>query len=179
MSDLKPLLDALDDRRTEFLAALESITPDQLNRSPGGKAWTPLQIGEHLMRVEQGLAHVARRQIEKGDARRDVGEPSERSVEGLIEALRTPAKFKVPAGVPSIVPTGGIDLETLRQAWLETGERWRTIVETLPPDLARTPLVHHAVAGAMTTAQTLRMLEAHIEHHTHQLARTAQALGGG
>lgn len=176
MPDLKPLLDALDDRRSEFLAAFESITPDQLAVSPGGEAWSPLQIGEHVMRVEEGLAHVTSRQIEKGAARRDVGEPSERSVAGLIAVLRTPAKLNVPEGVPSVLPTGEIDLATLRQRWLEAGERWRAIVATFPPELAETALAYHDVAGAMTASQTLRMLEAHVEHHMHQLARTVQAL---
>ncbi len=174
---LAPLLAALDDRRAEFLAALASLTPDHLGRSPGSEAWSPLQIGDHLLKVESGLAYVMGRQIEKGDARRDVGQPSERSVEGLIRAMRTPAQFKVPDGVPSIVPSDdALDLATLREDWLRTGERWHELAETFPPDLAAAGLVTHAVAGALTFEQTLRFLESHIEHHLHHLGRTVRVL---
>ena len=118
------------------------------------------------------------RQIGKGDARRDVGQPSARSVEGLIRAMRTPAQFKIPEGVPSIVPStdAAPDLDTLRAEWQQTGERWHALADELPADLAETGLVHHAVAGALTFGQTLRFLESHIEHHLHQLARTVRAL---
>lgn len=178
MPDPDSLLSALDSRRAEFLAALESIPPHHLAASPGGAKWSPLQIGEHLFKTESGLAYVMGRQIEKGDARRDVGEVSERSVEGLIRAMRTPAQFKVPAGVPSILPADDETptLAQLRDDWLQTGERWHALAETLPPDLAETGLVTHAVAGAMTFGQTLRFLESHIEHHLHQLGRTVRVL---
>ena len=178
MPNFDALLSALDNRRAEFLHALETIPPHHLAASPGGAKWSPLQIGEHLLKLESGFAYVMGRQIEKGDARRDVGEPSERSVEGLIRAMRTPAQFNVPAGVPSIVPSPDEtpSLAQLREDWQETGRKWHELARTLPPDLADTGLVSHAVAGAMTFEQTLRFLESHIEHHLHQLGRTVRVL---
>ncbi len=174
MPGLAPLLDALDARRAEFLAALDSVPPEQRERRPSASAWSPLEIGEHLLIVERGLGHVAGRQIEKGEGRRRFGEASEKSVEGLLQALRTPAKFKVPEGV-GIEPTGEIGLDELRQQWLAAGERWRAVAATLPPELESEGLLMHAVGGPLTVAQTLRFLEAHIEHHLHQLARTVRA----
>ncbi len=176
MPDLPTSLDALDARRAEFLAGLDSIPPEQLSQAPSSKAWSPLQIGEHLLATERGLAHVTGRQIEKGEDRRRFGDPSERSVEGLLQAMRTPAKFKVPAGTGLPDPTGETTLPELRQAWAETAERWRSVAGTLPPGLADEGLVMHPVAGPMTVAQTVRFLESHIEHHQHQLARTVRAL---
>lgn len=173
---LDVLLATLDNRRAEFLAGLDSIAPDQRDRAPAPGAWSPLQIGEHLFIVESGLARITARQIEKGDDRRRFGEPSEKSVEGLIRAMRTPAKLKIPDGARGIEPTGGVSMETLRWDWLAAGERWHEIVAALPPALEHEALVMHAVAGPLTTEQTLRFLEAHIEHHLHQLARTVRAL---
>ncbi len=175
MPDLSPLLVALDARRSEFLAGLDSIPPDQLSQSPISRAWSPLDIGEHLMLVERGLGHAAVRQIEKGENRKRFGEPSERSVEGLIRAMKTPSKYKMPEGV-GIEPKGGVSLSELRQAWLEAGDQWRKVAEMLPLDLADEGLLMHAVGGPMTVAQTLRFLESHIEHHQHQLVRTVRAL---
>jgi len=172
------LLAALDNRRAEFLHALESLPPHHLATSPGGAKWSPLQIGEHLLKSEAGLAYVMGRQIEKGDARRDVGKVSERSVEGLIQAMRTPAQFKVPTGVPSILPAADEtpSLAQLREDWQQTGNTWHELAEALPVHLAHTGLVSHAVAGALTFEQTLRFLESHIEHHLHQLSRTVRVL---
>ena len=178
MSDYATLLAALDARRTEFLDALDSVPERLQTTSPGGSKWSPVQIADHLVRVERGLAYAMGRQIEKGDARRDVGEPSERSVEGLIRAMRTPAQFKIPDGVPSIVPATeeAPSLDALRAEWHEAGTRWHALADEVPADLAETGLVHHAVAGALTFGQTLRFLESHIEHHLHQLGRTVRAL---
>lgn len=175
MPDLGPLLTALDARRSEFLADLDSIPPEQLSQSPTSKAWSPLGIGEHLVIVERGLGRAAVRQIEKGEGRKQFGEPSAKSVDGLIRAMRTPSKYKVPEGV-GIEPTDEMTLVELRQAWGEAGDQWRKAAEMLPPELEDEGLVMHAVAGPMTVAQTLRFLESHIEHHQHQLVRTVRAL---
>lgn len=175
MPDLLPLVTALDTRRSEFLAALDTIPPEHLSQAPASKAWSPLDIGEHLVIVERGLGRAAVRQIEKGEERKRFGEPSAKSVEGLVRAMQTPAKFKVPEGV-GVEPTGEMNLSDLRQAWLEAGDQWRKAADMLPPELEDEGLVMHAVAGPMTVAQTLRFLDAHIEHHLHQLVRTVRAL---
>lgn len=174
---LAPLLAALDNRRSEFLAGLASVPADQRHRRPAAHAWSPLDIGEHLFRVESGLARLTARQIEKGDDRRRFDEPSATSVEGLLQALRTPAKMKMPSAIADAIgPTGEIPYGELRERWLATGERWHEIAAALPPDLEDEALVVHDIAGPLTPAQTLRFLDAHIEHHLHQLARTVRAL---
>lgn len=169
------LLTALDDRRAEFLEGLDSVPPDQRKRSPSTHAWSPLQIGEHLVLAERGFARITARQIEKGENRRRIGEPSDKSVEGLLQALRTPAKMKIPENV-GVDPTGEVPMEELRPQWLAVGARWHEIAATLPPELADEALVLHSIGGPLTFSQTLRFLEAHIEHHLFQLARTVRAL---
>ncbi len=178
MPALAPHLAALDARRAEFLAGLDSLPPEQQRQRPTASAWSPVEIGEHLLIVERGLARVAGRQIEKGEGRRRFDAPSAKSVEGLVAAMRTPAKFQVPAGAGSIDPTGELSLDELRQAWGASGAQWHRVAETLPPGLEDEGLVLHPIAGPMTIANTLRFLEAHIEHHLHQLARTVRALNG-
>lgn len=169
------LLTALDNRRAEFIEGLDSVPPAQRDRAPSTHAWSPLQIGEHLYLVEHGLARIMARQIEKGEDRRQIGEPSEKSVEGLIRALRTPAKMKVPENV-GVDPTGDLPMDDLEAQWRDVGAQWHEIADTLPPALTDEGLVMHAVGGPLTFSQTLRFLEAHIEHHLFQLARTVRAL---
>lgn len=173
---LDALLAALDNRRAEFLAGLDSIPPEQRSMSPNPTAWSPLQIGEHLLASERGYAHITARQIEKGDGRRRFDPPSDVSVEGLIRAMRTPAQFTVPSGISTILPTGDVSYDELRRDWPATGKRWREIAAALPPELEHEALVTHPVGGSLTVAHTLRFLESHIEHHLHQLARTVRAL---
>ena len=100
-------------------------------------------------------------------------------MEGLITALRTAAPFKVPGGAGPVHPSGELSLDALLHQWTEAAERWQRIVADFPDGLAETALVHHPIAGPMTAAQTLRFLEAHVEHHEHQLARTVRALNAG
>jgi hypothetical protein len=170
------LLSALDARRAEFLAGLDSVPPEQRERAPSTRAWSPLGIGEHSLIVESGLARIMARQIEKWDDRRRFDAPSDLSVEGLLRALRTPAKMKIPKTLTAIEPTGDVPMDELHRRWLAAGERWHDLAASLPPSLADEALVMHAVGGPLTFAQTLRFLEAHIDHHLHQLARTVRAL---
>jgi hypothetical protein len=170
-----PLLNALDERRTEFLDGLDSVPPSQRDRSPTTHTWSPLQIGEHLYLVDEGFARYVARQLEKGDARRRFDEPSDKSVEGLIRAMRTPAQLKVPEN-SGVDPAGEMSMDELRTQWLAVGKRWHEIAAALPPELAEEALSMHPVGGPLTFSQTLRFLEAHIEHHMFQLARTVRSL---
>ncbi len=176
MPDPAPHLAALDARRAGFLAALADIPEAQRRQPPAMGAWSPLQIGEHLLLTEEMMAHFMDRQIQAGDARRDVGKASEKSVEGLLAWLRTPAKTRMPADARGIDPQGELGFDALRERWAAVGERWHGIAETLPPELAGVALLRHPVGGPMQLDHTLRFLEAHAEHHEHQLARTVAAL---
>lgn len=171
----RPHLAALDDRRSEFLDGLDSVPTAQRDRSPTPHTWSPLQIGEHLYLVDHGFARFMARQIKKGDARRRFGEPSAKSVEGLIQAMRTPAQLKVPENT-GVNPSGGMSTDELRTQWLAVGKRWHEIAAAVPSEWAEEALAMHPVGGPLTFSQTLRFLEAHIEHHLFQLARTVRTL---
>jgi len=172
---LSPLLSALDHRRSEFLDGLDSVPAAQRDRSPTSRTWSPLQIGEHLYLVDDGFARFMTRQIEKGDARRRFEEPSAKSVEGLIQAMRTPAQLKVPENT-GVDPAGEMSTDELRSQWLAVGARWHDIAAALPSEWAEEALAMHPIGGPLTFSQTLRFLEAHIEHHLFQLARTVRVL---
>lgn len=171
----RSLLTALDDRRTEFLDGLDSVPAAQRDQSPTSRTWSPLQIGEHLYLVDHSYARFIARQIEQGEARRRFDEPSVKSVEGLIQAMRTPAQLKVP-DKSGVSPTGDMPMEELHTQWVAVGQRWHEIAAALPPEWTEEAIAMHPVGGPLTFSQTLRFLESHIEHHLFQLARTVRAL---
>jgi hypothetical protein len=175
-SDLPALLKALDARRAAFLEALDALPGAALERAPAPEAWSPLQIGEHLLRTEEQMLGAAERQTHSGSDRRVLGEADEAAVEGLILSLRSPARFRVPASARGIHPDGSLSLQDLRARWGAAAERWRRLVAAFPPGLLNVALLRHPLAGPLCMRHALRFLEAHIAHHEHQLNRTVQAL---
>jgi hypothetical protein len=175
-SDLPALLRALDARRAAFLGALAALPPEVIDRAPAQESWSPLQIGEHLLRTEEQMLGAAERQTHAGSDRRVLGEADDAAVEGLIQALRSPARFRVPDGARGIHPEGDLSLQDLRDRWGAVAERWRRLVAVFPPDLLNVALLRHPLAGPLCMGHTLRFLEAHVAHHVHQLNRTVQAL---
>jgi len=174
--DLPSLLAALDARRTTFLANLEALPEPTLEQSPEPGAWSPLEIGEHLLRLEERFLNAAERQTHAGDDRRDLGEADEAAVEGLIQAMRSPARFRVPEGARVVQPEGALTLADLRVRWRVLAERWQCLVDGFPDALLNVALVRHPLAGPLCLRHTLRFLDAHLSHHEHQLTRTLAAL---
>jgi hypothetical protein len=173
--DLPALVAALDARRAAFLEALAALPAEVLERAPAPEAWSPLCIGEHLLRTEEQMLGAAERQTHAGSDRRVLGEADDAAVEGLIHALRSPARFRVPDGSRSIHPEGDLSLQDLRTRWGAVAERWRRLVAVFPPDLLNVALLRHPLAGPLCMRHALRFLEVHIVHHEHQLARTVRA----
>jgi uncharacterized damage-inducible protein DinB len=169
-------LGALDCERAAFLEALARLDPGRRTARPAPDAWSPLDVAEHVFRVEHATLRGLEKQLAAGDARRDVGPHARAGVLLLLAAMRSPKKLKVPEGARGVAPEG-MDYEALREAWDALGPRWEAAVASFPATLAGTPLLRHPIAGALTLDDALRFLVAHASRHRRQLARAARAGG--
>ncbi|HYE96229.1 MAG TPA: DinB family protein [Rubricoccaceae bacterium] len=173
--DLGPLVSRLDHERERFVAAMDRLPRAVRAARPGAEAWSPLEIAEHVFLAERAMLRGLRRQVEAGEARRDIGRASRWKAVALMAVTRAPVKVRAPKQAP-IHPTGETPWETLRAEWTALGAGWRALAEAFPPALERAALVRHPVAGPLTTASTLRFLAAHAARHFGQLKRTSTAL---
>src|SRR5690606_27987844 len=109
----------------------------------------PVEIAEHVYRVEAVTLRGLERQLAAGDARRDVGPHSRAGVVLLLAAMRSPKQLEMPGGARGIAPEG-MGYEAVRAAWAELPARWDAAVASFPEALERTPLLRHPAAGALT-----------------------------
>ncbi|HLT47440.1 MAG TPA: DinB family protein [Rubricoccaceae bacterium] len=166
-------LAALHNERDAFLDALARLAPAERTATPAPGKWSPVEIAEHVYRVEAVTLRGLERQLAAGDARRDVGPHSRAGVVLLLAAMRSPKQLEMPGGARGIAPEG-MGYEAVRAAWAELPARWDAAVASFPPALERTPLLRHPVAGALTLDDALRFLAAHTSRHRRQLARAAR-----
>lgn len=173
-TSLSALADALAHERTAFLEALAALGPARRTAPPAPGAWSALEIGEHAFRAERATLRGVEKQLAVGDERRDVGSRSAARVKGLLMALQSPKKFRVPAGARGVHPEG-MTYEALRAAWEALPLRWTQVVDTVPPPLLETPLIRHPLGGPMTVEDALRFLTVHTARHLRQVQRIASA----
>src|SRR5436305_11316423 len=62
---LELLLHYLDDQRAEVLAAVDTVSPSDRGSRPTPGVWSVAEVLEHLGIVEQGVARLIARRIEK------------------------------------------------------------------------------------------------------------------
>ena len=167
-------LDALARERDGYLDVLEGLTPEARTRRPAPEAWSPLEIAEHVFRVERAMLRGLEKQSAAGDARTGVGARSAVRVAALVVAMRTPRPIRMPQGTRGIAPEG-MAYEALRTEWASLPARWEAATAALPASLSAAPLLKHPIAGALTLGDALRFLVAHAARHRRQLARSVRA----
>jgi hypothetical protein len=77
----------------------------------------------------------------------------------------------VAAVVPDVT-----DPAALRARWEEVRTGWRQLLGALPADLEGRLLFRHPVAGRMGLADTLAVLQAHLDHHVPQVERALKGV---
>ncbi|NNF57044.1 MAG: DinB family protein [Rhodothermaceae bacterium] len=170
---LRSLLNDLAHERDAFLEALAALPPDARTASPSADTWSPLEIGEHVFKAERSMLTGLERQLERGDARKDLGGPSRAKATALLMAMRSPQRFQAPTTVPDLA-LQGMPYEELRTQWTALAPRWEAAA-SIPEDLATVGLVRHPYAGPLTAKDALRFLVAHTARHSRQLNRTVRA----
>lgn len=163
--------------RAEFLTRLDAMTPPQRDFRPADGGWTPNEVAEHLMLVERGLVGGLERQVAAGDARREVGTPSDTALDGVVAGLAADARYRIPAQAAPFIAPEGTHEEAVRAEWDALAARWRVLADTLPDALAHTGLVRHPLAGAVTAEGAARFAAAHVQHHRRQLDRIVASPG--
>jgi len=168
-----PLLQRLarvDRVRSELLDELAGLDPAVLSAHPIPGKWSVLEIVEHLVLAENAML----RRFDGSERSKAHRTLRDRLAYQMVMFI---LRFDIPVKVPSeaMVPEGERDFESLRDAWDENHRALREHLATLE-DLDRF-VAEHPIAGPMTAAQLLAMLDVHVRHHVRQIRGRLGAAG--
>jgi hypothetical protein len=136
---------------------------------PAPGRWSALQVLHHVVESEAAVLGYVRKKLQAGASLPWAGLGSRPRRLALQAGLASPLRFKAPpvaAFVPDVVEPAA-----LRARWDEVRTGWRALVEAFPPELEGRLVFRHPVAGRMGLADTLAVLQAHLDHHVPQVAR--------
>lgn len=167
-------LRSIEAKRARLIELVSGIEPARLAAHPRPDKWSIQEIVEHLVLSEVGVF---------GDfAQLGQQTPRPRRTRDRILylvvmfILRLDIPVRVPS--PAMSPKGGLSLADARVQWEANHDRLRAWVMTSDQSLLNLPLFRHPVAGPMTTAQSLRMLEVHLDRHGRQIDALVKLMTG-
>lgn len=158
--------------KERLLARIDQIDPALRQRRPGPDRWSIVEVLEHVVIVETGIATALARDPSPDRPRRFAGRwwryPALRVVLSLGVKIRLP--------VESIAPTGRADQEELLGRWAEGRERLRQWLEGIDPMILGTPRFKHPIGGWLDVPQGVTFAGDHLFHHLPQIERVHTAL---
>lgn len=166
------LLARVEKRRRKLMAEAEELTVDQLTFRPAPGCWSALDVLEHLVRVQEGIAPRIRPREPRGiveAARARAALVLMFAATGLRRRLRVPLQ--------TIVPLGGVTLADLAKRWEEAEETMRTALERFGEGDWSRPMMRHPLFGPLTPAEGLTFIHWHMGHHRKQIERIRRSPG--
>jgi uncharacterized damage-inducible protein DinB len=154
-------------RRASLLEELAALGPDQLTFRPGPESWSPRDVLEHLVLVEEAVQRYASKR--PGPQPRAATARAGLKLRIILIYFRLGARIEAPTR--AVLPAGTGSLEDLRTRWDQARQGLATLLEGETAADRRRPLLRHPVTGWLTPAQSLTFIEAHIAHHRRQIAR--------
>jgi uncharacterized damage-inducible protein DinB len=166
------MLARIEERRRELLAQAETLTAEQLTFRPGPGHWSSLDVLEHLVKVEEGIAPRIRVR-----ERRSLVETARTRGALLLMFAAFGLRRRIKVPVQAIVPLGGVTLADLAKRWEEAQVAMKTALERFGPGDWSRPMMRHPLIGLLTPAESLTFILWHMGHHHKQIERIRQAPG--
>ena len=168
----RELLAKIESRRRAMVAEADGMTAEQLTFRPAPDAWSTLDVLEHLVKVEEGIAsrlrpREPRKPMEAVRAKVALG------LMRLVFGLRR--RIKVP--VQAVLPLGGVTLSDLVGRWEVAQAALRERLEGFAPQDWSRPMMRHPALGLLTPFEGLTFIHWHMAHHRRQIARIRRARG--
>jgi len=166
-------LQSIEQKRARLLDDIATMPPAMVSAHPRPGKWSIQEIVEHLVLSEVGVLGdlAALRQVP----------PQRRALKHRIRywVVMFVLRFDIPVQVPSraLLPKGGRSVAELGRQWEESHRLLGAWLADPAPEQVGAPLFVHPIAGPMTTDESLRMLEVHLDRHARQV-RTLVRLAG-
>ncbi len=158
-------LDSIESKRARLLDRVAAMDPAVRTAHPRAGKWSILEIVEHLVRSEGAVFGDPEALAALPALRR---KPEHRLRFPIVMVV---LRFDIPVQAPSqaLLPSGSTSLDELRSRWEANHAGFRRWLAGASGERLARPLFRHPIAGPMTTAQMLWMLEVHLDRHTRQI----------
>jgi len=164
------LFQNLEARRERFLTTLEGLSPEQLEYRADPQAWTPVQVGHHVVLAEQRTADSIKKHRGMRSGKRSLRYRVGNTMLWLV--LKTGLRVKNP--VPEAAPDDEIDLPRLLESWDKARVDLEAVLSETKERGLEYAAFNHPIAGPFNVEQALQFLVAHLDHHLRQLDRIQQ-----
>ena len=171
LPELNTLYQSIERRKAEMLAHLESLPDKEQGKSPTTAEWSPLQVVDHVVIVEEWMAGPDAailpsdaRVLMKGRLFITLGGGLMRS------ALRMPT-------LPVAVPQDDPDLAAIKQRWDMSRTMLCPKLAAVTPETRPLPIALHPVAGPLNAKQVLLLLDVHLAYHWRHFPRLVTSGG--
>ena len=162
----------IETRRREIIAEADRLTSEQLTFRPMPDAWSPLDVLEHLVKVEEAIAS----RVRPREPRSLVETVRAKGALGLIRIL-TLVRGRIKVPVQGVLPLGGVTLHDLASRWEAAQGALRERLDGFGPEDWSRPMMRHPLIGLLTPAEGLGFLHWHMGHHRRQIGRIRRARG--
>ena len=161
---LNILYQRIEKRKAEMLTFLESLSDAARNNAPNPSAWSPLQVMEHVVTVEEWMAGpnmalppANGKVLLKGHLFILLG--------GGLTRVASLAGFRIPT-LPEAEPQGEhFNFTALKQRWENARKSLAPKLEAVTPKTQHLPIALHPVAGPLNAKQALVLLDVHLAYH--------------
>lgn len=164
------LLESLETRKARFVTTLEGMSAEQLEFRTEPRAWTPVQVGHHIVLAEQRTANSIKKHRGMRSGRRGLRYGAGNALLWLV--LKTGLRVKNP--VPEAAPADDIDLAGLLEAWGRARSDLGAVLSETKERGLKYAAFNHPIGGPFNVEQALEFLIAHLDHHLRQLDRIQQ-----
>ncbi len=179
MSKYQSTLEKLNRELESLLTHLSSFPSEKLQERPAPGAWSVVEVMQHLMLAERLSVGYVRKKIQYPHGLKKPGLENRIRLLMLRFFLEVPIKFKAPAIVSEQKFSNDVDFDTLAKKWREIRVELGKLLDEIPPELEKTNIYKHAVAGRLTLAGMFRFFTGHFRRHRKQIERTLKAVGAG
>lgn len=168
-SSLMTQFEELETLRHQLTGNLRALDGARLQARPRADAWCALEIVSHLMTAERHSLAYVRKKLNDPASIPEAGIGAHVRSTLLRIALALPFRFKAPEVVSK--PECPESLESAVTAWDEVRDGWRTLLDTLPPELESKAIFRHPVVGRINLSDTLQFHRSHLQRHCAQIER--------
>lgn len=174
--DFQRLFDEIESQRNKILHSVGHLTTEQLNQSLAQGKWSAAQVLSHIIAAERMSLQYIQKKIQGIDQIKDTGAWEEMKMIFLKISQRVPGlKFKAPKRVVESTQHYS-DMETLRREWTQVRNELKSLLESIPHQLANRRIYRHARAGYLNSKHALIFFREHIIHHRPQLEKLIREL---
>jgi hypothetical protein len=152
-----------------LLDELRTWPAEQLRLAPDLRAWSPLQVVEHLILTEHAVLEMM--QTHRAAPHRVTVAGQLRSA-FVVTAMLLPTRVQVPAVAQVVIPTDRLyTLAELVARWVFERHQMAEFLATLSVRETVQGLCKHPYGGWTTANGALLFLRSHLYHHRRQIAR--------